>query len=402
MEPGLLSGVPAFPEPIPYVRPTLPAVAEIAAPLAATLGGGMLTNGPNVRRLEERLSEYLEVHCVCVASGTMALYLAASCLLGPRARVLVPAYTFAATALAFVMGGARVALADVEEGSWCLDPEALEPSVLARVDCLVPVNVFGNPPAAERMDALAAAAGQVVIHDSAQGMGSERRGRRVGGFGHAEAFSLHATKVLACGEGGVVATRDEPLAREVRLRRNFGLLEHVVRATGTNGKMQELSAILGLWGLDRLDAWLARRARLAELYRERLRVIPGLRLQETAPGDRSNHVNFAVLVEDGFGLGRDQLRAALAADNVVSRASLAPELSAHPGLAEVASPVGGRPLARARRIAGGVLCLPIYSHQREEEVHLICDCLCRIHEAAGRVRARLESPAALAAGAEVR
>jgi dTDP-4-amino-4,6-dideoxygalactose transaminase len=391
VEPGILSGVPAFSRPVSYVQPTLPDLAEIAAPLQAALDSGRLTNqGPQVRRLEERLEEYLQVCCACVGSGTTALYLAASCLLGPRARALMPAYTFPATAQAFLLRGTRVSLADVDEASWCLDPDALRPNALGEVGCLVPVNVFGAPPRAEELDALAAASGCRVIYDSAHGLGSERRGRKVGGFGDAEAFSLHTTKILACGEGGVVATRDEALAREVRLRINFGLDgDRRVRRPGINGKMQEFSAILGLWGMDRLESWIERRTRLAALYRERLRGLPGLRFQEIEAGDRSNHVNCGVRIGGELGLDRDELLAALEEDNIFGRAMLAPALSAHPGLAADVSALDGQSLSRAEEVAGSVLCLPIGSHQEEDEVSKICDCLCRIHEAAVRIRAKL-------------
>lgn len=399
MEPGILSGIPAFPRPVLHVQPTLPDLAEIAAPLQEALAGRWLTNdGPFVRRLEERLEAYLEVHCVCVGSGTMALYLAALCLLEPRARVLVPAYTFPATAQAFVMRGGKAILSDVDEGSWCLDPDALHPEVLRELDCVAPVNIYGAPARAEELDARAKASGCVVIYDSAHGLGSERRGRKVGGFGHAEAFSLHATKILACGEGGFLATADEGLAREVRSRRNFGLEDRVVRSPGTNGKMQEMSAILGLWGLDRLESWIERRTRLAALYRERLRGLPGLRFQEIEPGDRSNHVNFAVRVVAGeLGLDRDGLLAALAADNVFGRAMLAPDLSKHSGLRDDLVAGGPHP-RRAEAIAGSVLCLPISSHQEEDEVSRICDCVCRIHEAAGHIRAKLGAQGCVAGG----
>ncbi|MES1241165.1 MAG: DegT/DnrJ/EryC1/StrS family aminotransferase [Acidobacteriota bacterium] len=390
MKPGILSGVPAFPRPILHVQSTLPDLSEIAEPLRAALDNRCLTNhGPFVRRLEERLEEYLGVHCVCVASGTTALQLAAGCLLGPGARALVPAYTFPATVQAFAVQGGRAVLADVDEGSWCLAPEALAPDVLGGVDCVVPVNVYGTPPRAEELEALAAASGCRVIYDSAHGLGSERRGRKVGGFGDAEAVSLHATKLVACGEGGLIATRDESLAREARQRLNFGLGEdRVVRSPGgINGKMAEIPAILGLWGMDRLESWIGHRAGLAGLYRERLGGVPGLGFQRTDPGDRSNHVNFAVRVSERFGLSRDGLLAALAADNVLGRAMLSPDLSAHPGLRDAVSP--GRRPRTAEAVAGSVLCLPISSHQEEDEVSRICDCICRIHEAAGRIREKI-------------
>jgi dTDP-4-amino-4,6-dideoxyglucose len=382
MEPGILSGRPAFPEPIPWVRPTLPALAEIAEPLSDALARGQITNGgPYVQRFEEQLAEYLGAHCVCVASGTAGLTLVAS-ILSPARGVLVPAFTFPATALAFVAATRSIVLGDVLEGSWCLDPADAR-DALDQVDLVVPVNVYGHPPEVEALDGLT---GCAVVYDSAHGLGSAVRGRRVGSFGTAEVFSLHATKVLACGEGGLVSTRDEALARELRLRRNFGLQAHVSRRVGTNAKMQEFSAVLGLWGLPHLDAWIAHRACLVEIYRTRLAHLPGIGVQTIEPHVRSNHVNFPILVGEAFGLSRAALAAALLADNVTSRAYFSPDLTGHPSLERAAAPLRGRLPERSRRLGREVLCLPLSSRQTEGETRSICDEICRIYEHRDRIR----------------
>jgi dTDP-4-amino-4,6-dideoxyglucose len=378
--PGILSGTPAFAAPVPWVRPSLPELSEIAEPLSDALARGQITNGGvYAQRFEAQLEDYLGAHCVCVASATAGLTLVASSL-APARGVLVPAFTFPATALAFAAATPKLILADVLDGSWCLDPADARGD---DADVVVPVNVYGHPPEVEALDGLSARA---VVYDSAHGLGSAVRGRRVGGFGTAEVFSLHATKILPCGEGGVVATRDETLARELRHRRNFGLEAHVSRWMGTNAKMQEFSAVLGLWGLPRLDEWIAHRARLVEVYGTRLAHLPGLALQRISPHVRSNHVNFPVLVGEAFGLSRDALSAALLADNVASRAHFAPDLTGHPSVAQLAAPLGGRPPERSRRLGREVLCLPLWSRLTEHEVHAICDCVCRIHEHRERIR----------------
>jgi len=385
MKPAILGGPPAFAEPVAWVRPTLPALDEIAGPLADALGRGQITNGGRyVQAFEAALETYLSAHCVCVASGTAGLGLVASCL-APRRGVLVPAFTFPATALAFAPATERLLLADVADDTWCLDPGQAR-AAAGEVDALVPVNVYGHPPDVDALDALARD-GRAVVYDSAHGLGSRWRGRRVGGFGSAEVFSLHATKVLGCGEGGVVSTRDEALARELRHRRNFGLDGPVSRWRGTNAKMAEFSAVLGLWGLPRLDGWIERRGAVVETYRSSLGALPGLGTQRPSPHAASSHVNFAIVVGAAFGLSRDGLARALAADGVMTRAYFSPDLTGHPSLAAAAVTPGGP--GRARRLGREVLCLPLASHQREDEARAIADCVCRIHDHRAAVRARL-------------
>jgi dTDP-4-amino-4,6-dideoxygalactose transaminase len=351
-------------------------VSEIAASLDAALRGGQLTNqGPCVQRFEAALEDYLGVHCVGVASGTMGLYLAATAV-APGGRVLVPAYTFPATALAFQMRRSRIALTDVLETTWCLDSESIKKH--ADIGCVVPVNVYGCPPDIDAIAERSAERRVPVIYDSAHGLGSAHRGRRAGRFGVAEVFSLHTTKILPCGEGGVIATGDESLAREVAQRRNFGLRNGESHFAGTNGKMQEFSAILGLWGLARLDEWIAHRAQLVSRYRERLAPIPGLRVQQIHSHSTSCHTNFAIAVSaNEFGLTRDELAEALLAEQIGSRAYFAPDLGRHPGIANEAEAFS---VARARRISDEILCLPLASRQNPAEVEKISNCIETLYE----------------------
>lgn len=390
MQPGLLSGTPAFPAPVGWVRPTLPSLDEIAAPLADALARGYLTNGGlYVQRFEAQLEEYLQAHCLCVASGTAGLSLVASALSLARG-ILAPAFTFPATALAFAPWTPRVVLGDVRDDSWCLDPDQAR-AAAGDVDCVVPVNAYGLPPDVGAFEALHREGRCAVVYDSAHGLGSAVGGRHAGTFGTAEVFSVHATKVLGCGEGGVVATRDEALARDLRRRRNFGLDGQVSLQPGTNAKMAEFSAVLGLWGLPRLDGWIERRRGLVEIYRARLAHLPGIGFQAMDPGVRSTHVNMPILVGEAFGLSREGLAHALAADHVTTRAYFCPDLTGHPGLRGFAAPLDGRPPERSGRLSRQVLCLPLASHQTEDEIRTICDCVSRIHECREAIRRRIDA-----------
>jgi dTDP-4-amino-4,6-dideoxygalactose transaminase len=357
----------------------MPPLEDIADDLNGALERGQLSNGgPNVRQFEHMLEQYLGTHCVCVSSGTAGLYLVSLCV-NNTATFLLPAYTFAATALAFAMDRRQLIIGDIARESLTL---SIDPSLnvqLTEVDTIVPVNVYGNPPDIEHIERVATAHGQAVVYDSAHGLGSTYGRRKVGTFGLAEVFSLHATKILGCGEGGFVSTTDAALAREIRARRNFGFAGNTSVLFGCNAKMQEFSAILGRWALPRLEQWITQRNELAITYRNTLKDLPGIRFQHIADGHYSNNVNFPIFIDEDFGLTRDELIQALAADNIIARAYFCPDLTGHASLSQRIKLLAGKPAPNASEASQKVVCLPIYSHQTKAEVGRICDCIYNIH-----------------------
>lgn len=268
---------------VPFQRPQLPALHEIASYAERSYGARWFSNnGPCARLLSARLSERVDAGCVPVASATAGLAAAAAALVerhgGGRSEVLVPSFTFAATLQAVLGIGLRPRLLDVDERHWHLDPAALERELQARGDevaLVVAVTTFGTPPPAavrERWAAACRAAGVPLLVDAAAAFGSiADDGVPAGRFGDVDVVSFHATKPFAIGEGGAVFSRDAELVAAIQRSINFGLdaSGRCTQMHGANGKMSELHAATALAVLDRFDGVLReRRAAAAALRRE--------------------------------------------------------------------------------------------------------------------------------------
>ncbi|HEX5615216.1 MAG TPA: aminotransferase class I/II-fold pyridoxal phosphate-dependent enzyme, partial [Acidimicrobiia bacterium] len=217
---AVLGAAPAFPDGVPFVRPPAPPLDAVVALLAPSYERGMLTNGPLVRELETRVAERLGVrHVVAVASCTTGLMLVLR-VLDLRGPVVLPSFTFSASAHAVAWNGLAPRFVDCDAASFQVDLE----HAAARLDgagAVLATHVFGAPCRPEAVEALAERHGIPVVFDAAHGFGATRAGRPLGGFGRAEVFSLTPTKPLVAGEGGLVATDDDDLAHAVRIGRDY-------------------------------------------------------------------------------------------------------------------------------------------------------------------------------------
>lgn len=251
--------------PIPAGGPVL-GDAERAA-VERVLESGMLAQGPEVAAFEAEFAEHVGGRpCVAVSSGTGALLLALLALgIGPGDEVVVPSFTFAATANAVVLCGARPVFADIEPRHFCLDPAAALAAITPRTAAIMPVHLYGHPAAMDRIRDVAAAHSLAVVEDAAQAHLAEFDGRPVGTFGAAAAFSFYPTKNMTTGEGGLVACADESTARRVRLLRNQGMEQRYRNEiVGFNMRMTDLHAAIGRVQLRRLPEWTADRRRHAD------------------------------------------------------------------------------------------------------------------------------------------
>ncbi len=289
--------VPSIEQPIPLARPGVPDAAHVADQVQAILESGMLTNGPYVRELERRAAEYLGVrYCIAVASCTsgLMLVLRAAELTG---EVIVPSFTFAATAHAVAWNGLRPVFADIEPNTLTLDPDAVRRAIGMRTSAIVATHVYGTPADVESLEAIAAEHGVRVFFDAAHAFGSVHAGRRVGGFGSAEVFSLSPTKVVVAGEGGIIATDDDVLAERCRIGRDYGNPgDYDCRLVGLNARMSELHAVVALASLEDLDARLDERNQIAGEYHVALGNLFGVGFPSIREGDRSTWKDFTVLV----------------------------------------------------------------------------------------------------------
>lgn len=289
-----------------------------------------LTNdGPLVREFEQRIANSCGVkHCVAMCNGTVALELAMRAA-GLHGEVIVPAYTFVATAHAVVSRGLKPVMCDVDPATHNIDPSAVKRLITPNTSAIVGVHLWGTSCDTEALEAIAKASGVALMYDAAHAFGcAGTGGRMIGAFGLCEVFSFHATKFVHCGEGGAVVTNDDALADRLRLLRNFGFAgyDNVV-SEGTNGKMSEFAAAVGLTLLDAQSEIVEVNRNNYDAYREALADVPGLKMLE-----HNVHMahNFQYIVceidEPEFGLSRDCLVERLHANNIMARRYFFPGL----------------------------------------------------------------------------
>lgn len=368
-----LGGSPAFAEPLHVGRPNIGDRATFERRMADILDRRWLTNeGPYVLELERTLCERLGVaHCVTVCNGTVALELAVRAL-DMRGEVIVPSFTFVATAHALQWQEITPVFCDVDPATHNLDPEAARRAITPRTMGIVGVHVWGRP-CTETLDALAQEHGLKLLYDAAHAFGCTRGGVSVGNFGHAEVLSFHATKVLNAFEGGAVVTNDDALAARLRLMRNFGFEGYdTVSYLGVNGKMSEPSAAMCLTNLESLDDFIAVNRRNHALYAELLDAVPGLRVVPRDPREKDNW-QYVVLEVDAArtGITRNLLLEVLHAENVLARRYF------YPGCHRMEPyrtlyPCADEALPHTVALAGRILVLPTGTAVSEADVRAVC------------------------------
>jgi dTDP-4-amino-4,6-dideoxygalactose transaminase len=375
--PAMLGGDPAFPEGLALVRPSLPP-ESVLDDIRKILSGHVLTNGPYVRELEERSADYLGVrHCVAVSSCTSGLMLVLR-VADLTGEVIIPSFTFAATAHAVEWNGLRPVFADIDPETLLLSPEAVRRAITDRTSAILATHTYGTPCDTEGLSEVAKAAGARLFFDSAHAFGSQHNGKRVGGFGDAEVFSLSPTKVLVASEGGIIATNDEALAERCRIGRDYGNPgDYDCRFVGLNARMSEVHAAIALGSLIDLNERIGRRNALAGLYREALEMFPGLSFPKVPEGDRSTYKDFTMLVDPhGFGLDAPGLQRALAAEGIESRRYYSPPVHAMGAYRSLAGT--NRDLPVTDSVASRVITLPMWTGMTDRHVARVADAVGRI------------------------
>ena len=312
---------PAFAEHLHVGRPNIGDRAVFMQRVGGILDNQWLTNnGPTVREFEQRIAEYLGVkHCVAMCNGTIALEIAIRAL-GMTGEVIVPSWTFVATAHALYWQGITPVFADIDPRTHNLDPEAVRRMITPRTSGIIGVHLWGRAAPITELQSIADEHGLKLMFDAAHAFGSTCNGRTIGRFGACEVLSFHATKAFNTMEGGAVVTDDDELAETMRLMRNFGFkgYDNVIHP-GTNGKMIEVCAAMGLANLDCFDAIVETNRRNHAAYREALAGIPGISLLEFDPNERNSHHYIVVEVDEDCAATRDELIAALHAENILAR-----------------------------------------------------------------------------------
>ena len=315
-------GSPQFSEPLHVGRPNIGNRERFLQRINEMLDRRWLSNdGPLVREFEAAVAGHIGVkHCIALCNATIGLEIAIRAT-GMKGEVIVPAYTFIATAHALTWQGIRPIFADIEPETHNLDPVSVERLITPRTTGIIGVHVWGRPCDTKALEDIGRRHGLTVMYDAAHAFGSSCEGTMVGNFGECEVFSFHATKFLNSFEGGAVVTNDDALAGKIRLMRNFGFkgFDNVV-TLGTNGKMSEPCAAMGLTSLECVQELIAINERNHTAYRDHLAGIPGIHLLERGDGERHNF-QYVVMEVDGlkYGKSRDELVDKLHSENVIAR-----------------------------------------------------------------------------------
>jgi dTDP-4-amino-4,6-dideoxygalactose transaminase len=345
----------------------------------AILASHQLTTGARVREFEETAAAYLGVpHCVAVSSCTAGLLLTLRAL-DLRGDVIVPSFTFHATAHSVLWNGLRPIFADCNEQTFCIDPDAVKQKLSAATAAVLAVHLFGCPVEVSSLEKICGNYGIPLICDAAHAFGCKVGARHVGTFGAAEIFSFSPTKLLVAGEGGMVATRDAALAQRLRAARNYGDAGDAnPELLGLNARMSEFHAALALNGFSGLEARIDRRNAIRRLYVRRLKSVPGIAFQQIPEGHRSSWKDMSVLVEEcAFGLSRDALQRFLAERNIETRRYFWPAVHQQKLYRDIWD---RQPLPVSERVSRRVLNLPIYSSLSDEDVNRVCDAVLQASE----------------------
>ncbi|MCS7172626.1 MAG: DegT/DnrJ/EryC1/StrS family aminotransferase [Armatimonadetes bacterium] len=357
---------------IPIARPVITEVDQ--ARVLEVLASGQLSHGAWVERFEAAFSAYVGARFgIATSSGTTALQAVLEAAgIGPEDRVIVPPFTFVATSNAVVHRGAVPVFVDIEPDTFNLDPNRVEEALRRHRDvrAILVVHLYGLP---ARMDALCDLArryGLLLIEDAAQAHGAAFRGRRVGAFGDAAIFSFYPTKNITTGEGGMIVTSDEALARRARLLVHAGAQDrsYEYEVVGYNFRMTNLAAALGLSQLERLDALNEIRRRNASYLTARLQNLPGIQ-PPVEPADVYHVYNqYTIRTSE-----RDALREFLARQGIQTRVYYPKPVPATQAYRRV--PYEGGPWPETERACREVLSLPVHPALGPEDLHEIVEAI---------------------------
>lgn len=312
---------PAFAQPLHVGRPNLGDKSRFFGYCEGIFERAWLTNnGPLLLELEDRIAR---IHCVknCVAmsNGTIALEVAIRAM-GLNGEVIVPSYTFIATAHALHWQGITPVFADIDSDTHNLSPEAVRRMITPRTSGIIGVHLWGRPAPVAELTEIADEHSLQIMFDASHAFACRYKGQPIGSFGRCEVLSFHATKVFNTFEGGAVLTNDDELAERMRLMRNFGFkgYDNVIYP-GINGKLSEISAAMGLSNLELLKAFVAENFRRHRAYDALLSDANGIKVLKYSEADSPNYHYSVIEVDDRAVSNRDQLVAILHAENILAR-----------------------------------------------------------------------------------
>lgn len=388
---AVLGGQPAFSEVLHVGRPNIGDRERFMTRVNELLDRRWFTNnGPLALEFEQKIADTVGVkHCVAMCNATIALEIAIRAL-GLKGEVIMPSYTFVATAHALQWQEITPVFADIDPRTHNIDPATIERLITPRTTGIIGVHVWGRPCDTAALEGIAGKHGLKLMFDAAHAFGCSHRGRMIGSFGACEVLSFHATKFLNAFEGGAVVTNDDDLAAAMRLMRNFGFegYDRVIYV-GTNGKMTEICAAMGLTSVESIADVIAVNKRNYEEYRRGLAGMPGVTILNHDGSERQNYQYVVAEISPGASpLTRDQLVSVLHAENVLARKYFWPgchRMEPYKSLQPNASLL----LPETERLSPRIIVLPTGQSVSVEDVRTICGIMRAAVEQHQAVRAQL-------------
>ena len=372
---AIFGGKPAFEEQIHVGRPNIGDREHLLERINHLLDRRWLTNaGPYVEEFEAKVAALLGVkHCIAMCNATVALEIAIRAA-GLSGEVILPSFTFIATAHALQWQAITPIFCDIDPSTHNLDPDQVEKMITPRTTGIIGVHLWGRACDVDTLSEIAQRRHLKLLFDAAHAFGCSYKDRMIGNFGIAEVFSFHATKFFNTFEGGAVTTQDDELAAKIRLMKNFGFggYDNVV-CIGTNGKMSEISAAMGLTSLESINEFIWINKRNYDHYKRELADIPGVSLIKHNDDEKSNYQYIIVETDKKFTVvSRDELQQILIAENVLARRYF------YPGCHRMEPyrsnfPHSGLLLPVTERVASQVLALPTGQTIETTTINKICE-----------------------------
>jgi len=390
---SIFSGSPAFENILHVGRPNIGNRQRFLYLMNNMLDRRWFTNeGPYVKEFEGKIAEYLGIkHCIAMCNGTIALEIAIRAL-ELKGEVIVPSFTFIATAHSLQWQEITPVFCDIDNRNHHLDPTMVEKMITPRTSGILGVHTWGRPCDIEALSDLAQKRNLKLLFDAAHAFGCSHNKRMIGNFGSAEVFSFHATKFFNTFEGGAIVTNNDDLAKKMRLMKNFGFAGYDnVIYIGTNGKMNEAAAAMGLTNMESLDEFVAVNRSNYECYFSCLKDICGIKILRYENNEKRNYQYIILEVDEvESGLSRDELLKVLHRENILARSYF------NPGCHRMEPyrsyfPHAHLLLPQTEKVAQRVLVLPTGTAVTPDQISIVCSIIRTAIENAPKVKERLQA-----------
>lgn len=388
---AIFGGKPTFNEPLHVGRPNIGDRASLLQRINDMLDRRWLTNnGPYVQELEQRIGSLLGVkHCIATCNGTVALELAIRAA-GLSGEVIVPSFTFIATPHALQWQEITPVFCDIDSRTHTINPWRVEEMITPRTSGIIGVHVWGQPCDVEALTEIARKHNLKLMFDASHAFGCSYQGQMIGNFGEAEVFSFHATKFFNTFEGGAIVTNNDELAAKIRLMKNFGFAgyDNVVYI-GTNGKMSEVSAAMGLTSLESLDDFISINYANYQQYQHELAGIPGISLFTYGETEKCNYQYVVLEIDENLTkISRDLLLRVLHAENILARRYF------YPGCHKMEPyksyfPHSGLLLPETEKLVQIILILPTGAAINRTDINGICNIIRLVISQVDRIKRKL-------------